>query len=294
VFCAQAGLEAEDASLASVVESLERARARGADEVTFVGGEPTLVPALDAMVAAAKRAGFVKVGIQTNGSRLSERAEALAHAGATDVHLSIHGARADVHDFHTGREGSFARARDGTAAARRAGLDVVVTTVLTRSSYRVLAELDVLLSSAGAAAFAIELPVARGRAEESFDRVMPRLALALPFALHALARIEKRGIAAFIRGAPICLLGPFAARALPSEARAFGAACASCPARDACPGVDAEYLARFEGDELRARSDTRIVAPTERERALARMFVGPGELAPARPARGTTRLRVVG
>jgi hypothetical protein len=78
------------------------------------------------------------------------------------------------------------------------------------------------------------------------------------------------------------LLGPFAARALADDPRAYAEACASCGARSRCPGVDAEYLRRFEGDELSAHE---AIAPDDRDDRddrvghLARMFVGAGELA---------------
>lgn len=282
VFCGQAGLDASRPTLegAALEERLAALRAGGHDELTFVGGEPTRVDGLVQAVDEAKRAGFSAIGVQTNGSALAAHADALARAGLTDVHVSVHGARAEVHDFHTGRDGSFARLREGMAAVRRAGLTLVATTVLTRSSYRVLGEMEVLLSAASVSAWCVAVPIARGRAEDAFDWVTPRLALALPFALHALSRASERGIATFVWGAPLCLLGPYAARALESEARAFGDACHTCPARATCPGVEPRYLARFGGGELRARADAPR-AWTDRERALARMFVGPGALAPA-------------
>jgi hypothetical protein len=178
------------------------------------------------------------------------------------------------------------------AAARAAALDVVVATVLTRSTFRVLAPLPRLLASRGAKAWCIEVPRWRGRAATAADRVVPRLALALPFALHAVDVAETLGLAAFVRGAPSCLLGPFASRAIDSvdgEVRSFGATCASCPSRAACAGVDAEYLARFGEGELAPCPPVRPSAGDAAHAAhaaLRAMFVGVGELAPpAAPAR---------
>ncbi|HGG58227.1 MAG TPA: hypothetical protein ENK31_10565, partial [Nannocystis exedens] len=46
-----------------------------ADEVTFVGGEPTLLKdALVLAVAEARRLGFRAVGVQSHGRHLSDRA----------------------------------------------------------------------------------------------------------------------------------------------------------------------------------------------------------------------------
>lgn len=284
LFCAQTGAD-EAAFSFSLPERLAALRAE-ADELTFTGGEPLLADNLLEAVAAAKAAGFTRLGLQTNGRLLArpEVAEGLVRAGLTDVHLSLHGGEPAVHDFHTGVEGSFAQLLAGMRAARAHGLSVAVTTVLTRSNHRVLAALPRLLSTQGAAGWLVTVPRVAGRAVENFDRLVPRLGLALPFALHAMELARRLNLPAFIRGAPLCALGPYAARALPeSPGRAFGAPCEGCAAKEACPGVDPAYLHRFRGDELSPRAPEKAqLAPGEA--ALARMFVGTGELGTLPPA----------
>jgi hypothetical protein len=223
--------------------------------------------------------------VQTNGRRLAEPgfADRLVAAGLADAHLSIHGASPAAHDYHTAVDGSFRAAMAGMAAVRARGATAVVTTVLTRSSFRGLGELPALLAARGAAAWHVAVPRVVGAAAAAFDRVVPRLGLALPFALHALDAAAKRGLPAFVSGAPLCLLGPFAGRALPPEPdrpRAFAAACDGCAARPGCPGVDPAYLARWSGDELAPRE----APPAAPEAALARLFVGVGEAVAPAPA----------
>lgn len=278
VFCAQEGLPGEAAPEIVVPPPSGEPGEAG---VMFVGGEPAIDPRLEALVAAARAAGHERIGVQTNGRALSApgRIEALARAGLTDVHLSIHGPEARVHDWHTGVANSFQSALRTLTAARASGLRVAVLTLLTRSSFRVLAPMPRLLASRGVAAWCIDVPRWRGRAQTNADRVVPRLALALPFALHAVDAAGALGLPAFVRGAPSCLLGPFAARALPDEPRAFADACSSCEARATCTGVDAPYLARYGAGEMSACS---AVARDGRHAALAAPFVGPGEMAPAR------------
>jgi hypothetical protein len=291
VFCAQRGLADDGAAGGDLGERLAALRA-GADEITFVGGEPTLHDALTDAIAAARAAGFRAVGVQTNGRRLADVAfaERLVAAGLGDVHLSIHAAAAAAHDYHTGVEGSWRAALAGMAAVRALGAAVVVTTVLTRSNFRGLADLPALLAARGAAAWQIAVPQVAGGAMEAFDRVVPRLGMAIPFALHALDAARTRGLPAFIGGAPLCALGPFAARALPPEAerpRAFAPACDGCAARTGCPGADPAYLARWNGDELAPRDPPAAVA----DAALARLFVGVGEVAPPAPPSATPAAR---
>jgi hypothetical protein len=279
VFCGQEGL---DPVARPVAEQLEAARAR-TDEVTFVGGEPTLDPGLPQAIEAARALGFVRIGIQTHGRGLSEPAlvSALAGRGLTDVHLSIHGGDARVHDYHTGIDGSFSLAVAALAAARGTGLTVVVATVLTRSNFRCLAPMPSLLASRGASGWLVAVPAVAGRARDSFDRVVPRLGLALPFALNALDAAEALGLEVRIAGAPRCLLGSYSRWRMVEPPRAFAAACDGCAARSTCTGLDQGYLARFEGDEVasaRARMGDDSTDPP-RDTMVARMFVGSGELA---------------
>ena len=288
VFCAPDGLPAVAPRAPDDVARELAVLAPSHDAVTFTGGEPALHPELPALVAAARARGFARVGIQSNGRRLREPgyAAGLRDAGLTDVHLSLHGL-ASAHDHHTDVAGSFVEAAAGLQAAQRAGLTTVVTTVLTRSNARSLVALAAWLAAQRVAAWSVAVPRSAGRLVASFDRVFPRLALALPYALHALAAAQQKGVTSFVRGAPLCLLGPFAARSLPDAPRAYDPrACDACPARARCPGVDARYLRRFGGDELspaRAPADAPR-ASSAYEASLAAMFVGEGAAGPGAAA----------
>jgi hypothetical protein len=277
-FCALRGAEARSPmSPAEVREALGAARDAGRREITFVGGEPSLDPDLADAIRAAREIGFERVGLQTHARHLAanDLAATLAKAGLTDVHASLHGPDSATHDFHTGVPGSFVSSLAGIGAARAAGLHVVASTVLTRSNYRVLGDVPRLLGARGIAAWCVWIPRVHGRAAESPERIVPRLALALPYALHAIDTSLRRSLPAWIAGAPLCLLGPFATRALLDGPRAFGATCAECPSRPRCSGVDEWYLTRFAGDELIARE----AAPAAEDHpSLRRMFVGPGRL----------------
>ena len=300
VFCAPDGLPVAAPRAPDDVAHALAALAAQHTAITFTGGEPTLHPALPALIAAARERGFTRVGLQTNGRRLREHgyANTLRDAGLTDVHLSLHGLGSVIHDHHTGVEGSFAEAFDGLAAARHAGLTVVVTTVLTRSNARSLNALAPWLAAQSIAAWCVAVPRTAGRLFADFDRVFPRLAMAMPHALHALSAAQQKGVVPFLRGAPLCLLGPFAARSLPGVTGAFAPQpCDTCPARPHCPGIDARYLRRFGGDELSAaRAPASPAKPfSAREEALAAMFVGegPGGPEPAgveSPPTGATRV----
>jgi MoaA/NifB/PqqE/SkfB family radical SAM enzyme len=281
-FCAQAGLEGdphEDARHASDPRDVLSELRAEHEEVTFVGGEPTLVDDLALLVAHARALGFRAIGVQTNGGALANASyrDALVAAGLTDVHLSIHAASAAAHDFHTDRPGSFDRALAAAEGLRRAGVPFVVSSVVTRSNARGLDGLAVRLCEMGAAAWTIVWPEIAGRAGAAFDRTIPRFGIAVPFVLHAVSSAMRRRLPVALAGFPRCTLGPFERLGLPARARGFAPVCDGCAARPGCPGAAPEYLARFGADELHAKDPSATASPLPA--ALMRMFVGTGPLA---------------
>ncbi|MBI5478910.1 MAG: radical SAM protein [Deltaproteobacteria bacterium] len=96
---------------AALLAEIERAAAAGYRSLSFLGGEILRYPhALDA-VAAARRQGFERVALCTNGRRFADEAvlEAFLAAGVTRVTLSIHSHQEAVEDHLTGRPGAFAQ-----------------------------------------------------------------------------------------------------------------------------------------------------------------------------------------
>ncbi len=92
----------------------------------------------------------LRVTLATSAERLGPGAlEQLARASARGLEVAVYGSTAPIHDFHTGMPGSFRRTLLGVRAARAAGLEVVVTSILTRSNYRHVAELVRLCSAVG-------------------------------------------------------------------------------------------------------------------------------------------------
>ena len=168
----------------------------------------------------------------------------IRRAALTPPVARLYAGDAAAHEYHTGEPGSF----DTLVARLEAERGAAVTTPITRSNYRVLGAIPTLLSRCRVAGWRVV--VERGGALDA-ARPAPRLALAIPFALHALDRAQKLGVDAAIVDAPLCLLGPFAARAERSETPgAFPPRCDDCAVCARCPGVDPAYAARFGDEEL--------------------------------------------
>ena len=110
----------------AVLAEIARRRSEGADSIGFLGGEPTLYPHLEDLIQQAREAGYQRISLCTNGSRLADgqRLERLLRVGLTRVALSIHSHQANVEDRITGRKGSLAEklaAVDNLVAAKRRG-----------------------------------------------------------------------------------------------------------------------------------------------------------------------------
>lgn len=167
--------------------------------------------------------------------------------------VELAGATAAAHDHHAGRIGALADAHATIAEARAAGTAVTVDTPLTRSTYRSLGELPVALVALGVARWRLRVLASEPIAADARPRTIPRLAMALPHALHAAARARALGLPTVIVDAPTCLLGPYAAHAERTAPRTYAAPCTRCSLRAACPGIDAAYLDRFGAGELAPR-----------------------------------------
>jgi len=95
-------------SFARLKELLKRARSR-TDSVLFTGPEPTLNKILPLAIRYAKEQGYTTVRLVSNGRLLSylRYAQELLAAGLTELSLSFHGSRPEVHDALTRTPQSF-------------------------------------------------------------------------------------------------------------------------------------------------------------------------------------------
>lgn len=282
------GVMAEDGAVRAVsadrsgAVSLDRSGlAVSSDSLSRRSGEIALVCAGRPVVGEVERAraaGLRVLWLATGRELATPGAlDEWLQVGLEGLHLWAHAAASQAHDFHAGVAGRFAAIAAAMAKARRAGVAVAVSSLLTRSSAPVLAGLPAWLQGLGAAAWRVAAidtgaPLLRGAGVGPHDGLVPSLAVALPHALQAMSRAGRLGLPAFLSGAPACLLGPFAGAALRERGRSFAPGCAGCAARAGCCGVAADYLERFGVEELGA-ANLRAASPVPGPRW---MFVGTG------------------
>ena len=153
----------------------------GGEEVCFTSGEPTLVPALGRYARWAKRLGYRRVSVMTNGRRLAHMAfaEHLVKAGINHFYVSIHGHTPKMHNSLVRAPGAYAqtvRGIENVAAlkARWPAVQLHTSTVVTKRNYQSFFEIYVFLRALGVDQVVFNVMQANGRANTHFERIFPR------------------------------------------------------------------------------------------------------------------------
>jgi MoaA/NifB/PqqE/SkfB family radical SAM enzyme len=170
VFCAVGDRSAGAGSAETHVRILREHAMRGIRLLDLDGGEPTLVPHLLPLIRIARRLGFERVCVTTNGRRLSYEsfARKLLESGITDLLISLHGPTADVHEKLTRCPGSFSQTVAGIENAVRLNAEgqvaLGVNTTLTRDNFRALPTLAALVRQLGVSKLNVQFVTPFGRA----------------------------------------------------------------------------------------------------------------------------------
>lgn len=137
--------------------------------LVLTGGEPLLRRDLAQLVKAASDGGLMPV-IGTNGTLLdAAQAGSLRDAGAAGVGISLDSSKPQFHDRLRGAPGTWAGARRGIEAARKAELAIVVQTTVFEENRRDLPALAAIAEQAGAMAFNVFFLVCTGRGVTQTD-----------------------------------------------------------------------------------------------------------------------------
>ena len=135
-------------------ELLERYRARGVTMVDFDGGEPTLNPELVELVRHARRLGYTRINVTTNGRRCAYEgyAAALVNSGLTTLLFSVHGPDAKLHAQQVGVAEAFDQTVEGIRHCVRLcprGVELGMNVTLTKGNVAHLPAMGELCWSLG-------------------------------------------------------------------------------------------------------------------------------------------------
>ena len=131
-------------TMESVKELSRQADELGLTHFTITGGEPLIFPDLDELVATLDPNKFF-IAVDSNGWFLDdEKARHLKSIGVEKVHLSLDSINPEEHDLFRKKSGSHARVLKAIEAAKKAGLSVLLNTVVTKQRLHSQEYLDFL------------------------------------------------------------------------------------------------------------------------------------------------------
>lgn len=256
-----------------LLDALARGRRDGATSLWLGGGEPTLRRDLFATASAARRMGYTRIKLQTNGMLLAYPgyARRCADAGVTEVAFAIKGATAATHDAYTRTPGAHALLLDGVAAARDAGLALEGDLLVYRGNAAEIPAMVARYTPLGLAAYRVWL---LSSTDGDVTEHVPRIADVTPH-LTAARALGLSTRADFITSlhTPACTLPEadhamlfsaadlalrvsnpggheFLLESSPMEGGRYLEGCARCRHRPRCGGLRDDYLAAHGGGEF--------------------------------------------
>jgi MoaA/NifB/PqqE/SkfB family radical SAM enzyme len=254
--------------------TLRRGRAAGAEWLWLGGGEPTLRKDLFAIAAEARRLGYRRIKLQTNGMLLSypEFVERAVDAGINEVNFAIKGSTPLIHDRLTQTPGCFELMVKGMAEWRARGLPMDGDILLYRSNIRDLAEMVRVHTGHGVERYNLWLFSAVDQKDDVLASEVPRIGEVIPFIEEAAALgLGRRSDFISSLHTPPCTVPPalslvdwyaadldllvanpggysFRLEESPIEGGLYFERCRGCALRSRCNGVRKDYVAIF-GDE---------------------------------------------
>lgn len=150
-------------------EILDKYRRHGVRLVDFDGGEPTLNPELVSLIRYAKRIGFERINVTSNGRLLAYEsfAKKLVQSGLSTLLFSVHGPDMATHAREVGVAEAFQQTTDGIrfAVKHKPGhVELGMNITLTKTNYKRQMDMAELALSLGLSWMNIQFLTPFGRA----------------------------------------------------------------------------------------------------------------------------------
>ncbi|MBI4951361.1 MAG: radical SAM protein [Myxococcales bacterium] len=255
-----------------VARTMAAAARAGFDELAFTGGEPTMRDDLPALVRLGRRLGYRHVKVASNGLRYAHDAylDLVLAAGVDRFHVSLHAPDDASYERVVQRAGTAALRAAALANLVRRGLDPVADLILTTATVPVLERWLETLHGLGLRRFALWL-VSLTDANAANEEQLPRLGEVAPVLERAFDAARAGGYEVVSLHVPRCfvprhtehvrhpgeervrVVTPDAVFDLGASRLAGGIkpeACGRCRFEARCPGLRADYAARFGVAEL--------------------------------------------
>jgi MoaA/NifB/PqqE/SkfB family radical SAM enzyme len=233
-----------------IYRALDQARAEGSTEVGYSGGEPSIDPRIVDIVKYAKKIGFTRQSMNTNGIKFKQKdfCREIVEAGLTQIDFSIHGDTDELHNGLVSRKGALAAIREACsnlqALQREYRFLLSGTIVVARSNHTRLRQICELFTELGLTSTRLKYAY---EANMSFETVIEQVAPyedVAPSLIEAIDYLATSTYGFHFTHIPFCVMGDHAVFSQDFERR---------PARlvfrnDHILGDAAQYF-RKDGDE---------------------------------------------
>lgn len=161
---------------------LKIARRDGATGLWMGGGDPTLRRDLFDLIRAARKLGYQRVKLQTNGMMFAypEFTERAIAAGMTEVNLTLKDSSAELHDRLAATQGCFETMMKGIRALNERSIPIDGDILVYRSNVHRIPEMVRFFFGEGVARFNLWLFSAVDQGEEDLSHEVPRMDEVVP------------------------------------------------------------------------------------------------------------------
>lgn len=159
--------------LSEIFASLEQAKKDRFARIILSGGEATIHPEIVKIVARAKKLGFKRVQVITNGRMLAYGSLAvdLKRAGLDEVTFSMHAHKKELFEKISRVKGSYAQALEGLNNAIKNRYIVNIDIVITKLNYKYLREIMDFYIRLGIREFDLLHVIPFGDAWDNWDKL---------------------------------------------------------------------------------------------------------------------------
>jgi sulfatase maturation enzyme AslB (radical SAM superfamily) len=298
-----------------VVQLIEEAADTGATQLNFIGGEVTILPYFPRVLAHGGKH-FHSISINTNGRRFADPdfARRCAATGLTEIDVSLHGSKPEIHDTVSRAPGAWQDTTQGLrnlarVAAEHGGKPLrSITTIVLDWNLADLGDLGDLVAELGVSSWRIKYAYGALGGHEAGKKpsdYIVRYQVALPVLQRVVERHAHR-LDIVVHDIPTCLLGELHEYSTLYERHSvarYGESgceetvrvidrwgetstrCSACAARQQCCHLSRAYVALYGDSELAPLDEAAWKAIRER----GRVFRARLEAAAPRHGRGTCR-----
>jgi len=189
----------------------------GYNEISFDGGEPTLIPWLDKLIYASFKEGYREVFLLTNASPLSDENKVKSlkkaisgHKKNFSISISLHSHKLKVAERLSATSGSFQRTMLGIKNLKKNGFSFIIYHLITTLNYRLLPDFASFIIQKKypleSITFSYLFPAGHIK---NIKKLYPKLSLVQPYFIKAVSKLEKAGFKVRLSSCgliPICLL----------------------------------------------------------------------------------------